>query len=54
MRLGLAALRVGQRRLEDRVTAEVTATRPNNDSPGLTATVAHNKIVASHQVATLN
>jgi hypothetical protein len=36
------------------VTAEVTVTRPNNDSPGLIATVARNKVVASHQVAALN
>jgi hypothetical protein len=36
------------------VTAEVTATTPHNDSPGLTAATAHSKLVASHQVAALN
>jgi hypothetical protein len=36
------------------VTAEVTVTGPNNDSPALTATVACNKVVTSRLVAALN
>jgi hypothetical protein len=53
MRLGLAALRVVQPRPavgDSRSDSNI----PNNDSPGLTATVARNKVVASHQVAALN
>ena len=56
MRLGHAAHRVVQRRPPTRwsLTAEMTAMAPHNDSPGPTATVARNKVAASHQVAALN
>jgi hypothetical protein len=36
------------------VTAEVTATTPHNDSPGLIAATAHCELMASRQVAALN
>jgi hypothetical protein len=45
---------ITQRRLERSVTAEVTATRPHNDSPGLAATVAHSKLVAFREAAAMN
>jgi hypothetical protein len=36
------------------VTAKVTAMTPDDDCPGLTATTAHGKVVASRQEAALN
>jgi hypothetical protein len=36
------------------VTAEVTATTPDSDSPALTTTTADSKVVASRQVTALN
>jgi hypothetical protein len=33
------------------VTAEVTATTPDDNYPRLIATAAHSKVVTSHQVA---
>jgi hypothetical protein len=36
------------------MTAEVTATTPHNDSPELTSSVIHSKVLASHQSAALN
>jgi hypothetical protein len=36
------------------VTAEVTATTPDDGCPGLTANAAHSKVVASRQVAALS
>jgi len=37
----------------DALTAAVTATAPHNVAPGLTATAAYRKVVASRQVAAL-
>jgi hypothetical protein len=36
------------------LTAEMTATTPHQDSPGLTATAAHGEVVTSRQVAARN